>query len=58
MSLLLTKILLLICLPSPCCLLCITPAACISFGLYHIGAGKSCLLPHVCAEQPDPGSGC
>ena len=40
MSLLLTKLLLLIFLPSPCSSLCVTPAACVLFELYHVGAGE------------------
>lgn len=49
MSLLLTKILLLTCLPSPCSSLSVLPAACVLFGLYHVGAGgKLPFVIHLC----------
>jgi len=57
MSLLLTKILVLICLPSPCSSLCVTLPLVHCSGCAAKGLGKSCLLPWVCAVQPDPGSG-
>lgn len=44
MSLLLTKILLLTCLPSPCSSSRVTPAACVSFGSSHEGAGEKLLF--------------